>query len=80
MAVAQSCFSTEWNLDSKHPHIFIPFTPPTDSLAVINHTDVIYTDTQTPHLLQKGQNTDVIYTDTQTPHLLQKGQNEEKKD
>ena len=56
MAVAQYCFSTKRNLDSKRPHIFIPLTPPTDSLALINHTDVIYTDTQTPHLLQKGKN------------------------
>ena len=45
MAITQSCFSTEQS-----------FTPPTDSPAVINYTDIIHTDTQTPHLLQKGKN------------------------
>ena len=52
MAVAQSCFSTKRNLDSKRPHI--PFTQPTDSLAVINHTDDIYTDySDTPSLTEE---------------------------
>ena len=56
MAITQSCFSTEQSLESKCPHMFIFFTPPTDSPAVINHTDIIHTDTHTPHLLQKGKN------------------------